>query len=281
MQPILWEGERYTSQYFHAQYRQGLQERGEQGKYVEHRHFLQAIRHIPAFDKFFEHGNIIVLTWQEVKSTNLPGKSVNDINYFQRLFASTGYQPITLLDASAQLELTHHLDDELSKEIAYRHSHTTATQQLSSRQRVPMLPTTIAAQAMEDMFRMGRMMHVPEHIVQQETVKYIAQETGVDLRPLLLAAPAQNEIAAADKMLEPTDLAKALGLRSGHHLNRALEQIGWQVKRIGGGWDATPTGQPHASEHAWTADHGNKHGYNWRWRLEDVRDALTTHGLLA
>jgi hypothetical protein len=82
-------------------------------------------------------------------------------------------------------------------------------------------------------------------------------------------------------MLEPTDLAKALGLRSGHHLNRALEQIGWQVKRIGGGWDATPTGQPHASEHAWTADHGNKHGYNWRWRLEDVRDALTTHGLLA
>jgi hypothetical protein len=69
-------------------------------------------------------------------------------------------------------------------------------------------------------------------------------------------------------------------MKSGMALNRALEKIGWQVKRIGGGWEPTPTGTPYAAEHAWTSDHGQKHGYNWRWRQQAVTDALRHHGLL-
>lgn len=279
MQPVLWHGQEYfTSQYFHQQYRQNLAEAGQEGKYREHRHFLQAIRLIPAYDTFAANHHIVLVTWQEVKTTNLPDKSVSAFNELQKLFALTGYQPLTLLDHSAQIELMHHLEDEVSKEMAYRHSHHTATQ-LASRKASTPLPTELAARELAAWQEIGRMLGTPEYIVQQEAAKQIAATTGINLRPLLLAAPAQQTIAPEDVMLEPADLAKALGFKSGYALNCALETLGWQVRSIAGGWEPTPTGAPYAAQHAWTAEHGTKSGFNYKWKKQAVLDACTSAGL--
>jgi hypothetical protein len=40
--------------------------------------------------------------------------------------ARPGYYDLILLGVTAQLALTHHLDDERSKEIAYRHNKSAA-----------------------------------------------------------------------------------------------------------------------------------------------------------
>lgn len=50
--------------------------------------------------------------------------------------------------------------------------------------------------------------------------------------------------------------------------------LGWQVKKIGGGWEATPTGKPHCADHAWNGEHSTKTGYNLKWRVSAVRQAL-------
>jgi hypothetical protein len=57
-------------------------------------------------------GREVQLTWSEFKSTKADSALVSDFNKLQRIFALTGYQPVLLLDATAQLELAHHLDDE-------------------------------------------------------------------------------------------------------------------------------------------------------------------------
>lgn len=58
----------------------------------------------------------------------------------------------------------------------------------------------------------------------------------------------------------------------GAAMNRRLEELGWQMKRIGGGWEATSAGKPHCGTHAWTEK--GKSGYNLKWRLDAVRQAL-------
>ena len=139
------------------------------------------------------------------------------------------------------------------------------------------------AQELKGWLEIGEMLGTPIHIIQiikQEAVKQIEAALGVSIKGLLSSAAAQNQIAATDEMFEPTELAQRLQMPSAYALNLALEKLGWQVKRIGGGWEATPQGVPHAARHAWIAERGTKSGYNWKWRLENVREALLTHGLL-
>jgi len=105
-------------------YNQNIQKSGEKGKYVEHKNFLRTIREFPAYNLFAsgEASNIVELIWNDFKLTSSNSELVNEFNHIKHLFRINGHSPIVLLDATAQLELTHHLDDALSKEIAYRHS---------------------------------------------------------------------------------------------------------------------------------------------------------------
>jgi prophage antirepressor-like protein len=144
----------------------------------------------------------------------------------------------------------------------------------------PPIPEEMAIRQVESWLYLGRMFGTPEHIIQQEAVKQIEATTGLNLRPLMLASPAQQNIAPEDMMLEPTELAVRFGLPSAYALNRHLEALGWQVKRIGGGWEPTPIGAPHATTHAWTAAHGTKSGYNLLWKYEAMRHLFITHGVL-
>ncbi len=266
--PVEFQGQTYfTSQYFHRQY---VNHSHAASKYRQHSTFNRLLRSIEAYHIYLDQKDIVELSWSDVKSIK------SDKYHFSialtPLFQASGYGRLTLLNATAQVALSHHLDDELSRQMSV--SANTAIARQLTRKTAPMLPIEQAARELEAFLQIGRLLQTPEHIVQQEAVKQIAVSTGVNLRPLLVAAPAQNIIAESESMLEPTELAKTLGIASGSAMNRLLEQLGWQVKRLGGGWEATPSGSLYAARHAWIADHGTKSGYNLRWKVQATTDAL-------
>jgi hypothetical protein len=123
---------------------------------------------------------------------------------------------------------------------------------------------------------MGKLLGTPTHIAQQEGAKYLLATYGVNVRPLLAAAPGQDNIAEEQRMLEPTAIGLELGLgkNQGAKVNKAIEALGWQVKKIGGGWEPTPGGKPHCAIHAWIADHGASSGYNLKWNIVALKKAL-------
>jgi hypothetical protein len=266
MQSIQYNGqEYYTSQYFHQQYKLNSV---HGGKYQRHPNFLQAIRAIPAYEIYLSKKDIVELVWAK-------GKSGNDLVI--SLFKSVSYNPLTLLNATAQLALSHHLDDELNKQISVAVNTTMATQQ-GVHQLAELLPVEQAERELASHLRVGILLCVPEHIVQQEAVKMVYMSTGIDYRPFLIAAPAQSNISLDTMMLEPTDLAKVLewGDNKGAMMNRTLADIGWQIKTIEGNWKPTPIGELHCAIHAWQSEHGTKSGYNLKWNVAAVREYLSS-----
>jgi len=253
----------FTSQYFQRQYQQQKAEDGQTGKFAQHKHFRDKIRSIDSYDKLVEGRHVLVLAWEKVKEG-----PADFCGRLQPLFKATGYYDLMLLDATAQLELTHHLDDELSKEIAYRHSKMTA-------QASPVDTLALAEQAVESWKRLAATFHAPVHIALQEAVKYVDKTYHVDLRPLLLASPTQETIPDHERMLEPTELAQHLNYPSAMAFNKALEQAGWQQRRMRS-WEATEEGRQHSTRHAWI--NGGKTGYNLKWNLAAVEALLTAIG---
>ena len=272
MQPVAYQGQTYyASQYFHSQY---LADSHQAGKYQRHKDFLRVLRTIPLYPEYIRLGHVQEVAWTRIKS-----EAAQDLRQWQPLFQAIGYQPLTLINAIAQAEFSHHLEDMGSKQIAHA-SNTTSARQMTQRVPGASLPEEIAIRKLEAYLHLGRLLRTPEHIVQQEAVKQIEASVGLNLRPLLLAAPAQSHIPPDDKMYEPTDLARELGLASAYAVNRILEQMGWQIKKIGGGWEPTPEGMLYAAEHAWVAEHGTKSGYNLKWNLTAVHNALIAHQAL-
>ena len=113
-----------------------------------------------------------------------------------------------------------------------------------------------------------RILRIPEHIAQSESAKRVKQHTGIDLSPLLLLSPAQDGIAQEEMMLEPTELARVLGLGSPQQVNKWLEDRGLQVKSSDG-WMFTEKGRPYCIRHAWSK--GGKSGYNIKWNVEFIK----------
>jgi hypothetical protein len=270
MQPVVYQGQPYfTSQYFHAQY---LANSPHGGKYRKHSNFIQVIRAIPTFQRLIDLHDIDILGWKKSRLSTNDVLNENNIQY-KELFAATGYQPIWLLNATAQLALVQHLEDEASQHISMSVNRqaarqaTTATGAFETQEH--------AQRALKACLGICDLLGIPPHIGQQEAVKMVEASTGVSLRHLLLAAPAQDAVADDAKMLEPTDLAvKLWGKPAGAQMNRTLAALGWQVRAIGGGWEPTPAGRPHCAGHAWNSQHGTKSGYNYRWNVDAVRAAL-------
>lgn len=269
MQPVQYDGQEYfTSQYFWQQY---LENSPYGGKYRQHSDFLRVIRGIETYLEYLARADIVELAWHQVKSS-----SKHDLlSALTPAFEARGYQKLYLLNATAQVALSHHLDDEISKQMSVA-TNTTVARQATRKPLEAHTPLELATRDMSAWLDAGKLFGAPLHIVQQEGVKLIATTHGVDFRPLLLAAPAQDNIRDEERMLEPTDLANEFGWgsskRDGMAMNNRLEALGWQVKKIGGGWEATPLGKPHSAPHAWT-EHG-KTGYNLKWRVAAVRQAL-------
>lgn len=258
--------EYYTSHYFHRVY---LANSPQSTKYRQHAHFTRRIRAIDAFEDYVNSGDILELQWHSMKAEANP---IRDC--FLSLFKATGYQPLMLLNATAQAELTHHLDDEVSRQMAMASSRLAARQH-SLRAGGSGEIEQRAANALRGLMDAASILGTPLYLAQQEAVKYVDAKHGIDFRPFLLAAPAQDHIAEADVMLEPTELAAALDVPSAIGMNRLLAAMGFQVRAIGGGWEPTPAGQPFCAQHAWTRE--NKTGFNWKWKREAIREALTVY----
>lgn len=105
MLPIQYNGQVYiTSQRLHAEYKNN-----DGSKYRQLKDFNRLIRSIEAYQNYVDNKDIVELTWQEVKGTSAE---------FAPVFESTGYKPLMLINATMQLALSHHLDDEISKTIS-------------------------------------------------------------------------------------------------------------------------------------------------------------------
>ena len=135
-----------------------------------------------------------------------------------------------------------------------------------------------AAAAIPAWMNMASLFNVPLHLAQIEAVKAVDERYAVDFSPLLVHAPAQNDIQESEVMLEPTELAKRLGLNSGAEANLALLSAGLQAKEDGQ-WVPTEKGQPYCMKHAWKK--GSKSGYNLKWRLSAVSDVINAEELEA
>ena len=280
MQPVEYQGQTYyTSQYFHAQYVANSHQQAKV-KYKWHQDFVRVLKAIEAYDTYVSHGDVIELRWIAKRHQGAKDPAyLQQINALEPLFRLVGFQTMYLLNATAQVALSHHLDDALSQQVSVA-ANTTVARQMTRKVTGALLPEEVAARKLEALRDIGRQLRTPEHIVQQEAVKMIQESTGVNLRPFLLAAPAQHQIPSDEKMLEPNDLAKEVGLPSGYRINLALEQLGWQVKKIGGGWEPTPIGMPYAALHAWTGEHSTKTGYNWKWNILAVSRELVAQGFI-
>ena len=227
---------------------------------------------IPAYGLYIQHGDLIELHWvpkrQQAKAESA---LVLQINQLEPQFQAAGYKPLYLLNATAQLALSHHLDDELSKQVSVA-ANTAMTRQITRKSTGAILPEEHADRAYAALCNIGRQMGTPLYIVQQEAVKMIAHTTGVDLAPFLLAAPAQDAILDEEVMLEPTDLAKEFHIASGREMNLLLQSWGWQIRNIAHGWEPTPAGKLYCSRHAWSR--GDKSGFNLKWKRTAIEGML-------
>lgn len=118
MQPIHYNGQVYfTSQYFHQMYRRNAE---GWGKYGQLKHFNRMIRSIEAYENYIQRNDIIEITWNEAKKITSPD--------FGPVFESVSYNPLMLINATAQVALTHHLDDAISKEMSVTTNEQVANQ---------------------------------------------------------------------------------------------------------------------------------------------------------
>ena len=129
-----------------------------------------------------------------------------------------------------------------------------------------------AATKLECTLRVANLLAVPVHIAQQEAVKEVRKETGIDYTHLLVHAAAQQTVQPDEVMLEPTQLSSALKFPSPIAVNKWLASLGLQNK-LKKGWEPTDEGKKYCSIHAWNAK--NKSGYNLRWnhvKLQSLRE---------
>ena len=129
-----------------------------------------------------------------------------------------------------------------------------------------------AATKLECTLRVANLLAVPIHIAQQEAVKEVRKETGIDYTHLLVHAAAQQTVQPDEVMLEPTQLSSALKFTSPIAVNKWLASLGLQNK-LKKGWEPTEEGKKYCSIHAWNVK--NKSGYNLRWnhvKLQSLRE---------
>lgn len=126
-----------------------------------------------------------------------------------------------------------------------------------------------AADRLEQELRVGQLLDAPLHIVQQESVKLVCRETGVDFSHHLTYAKAQQVVKQEEVMKEPTELAHELGFRNATAVNKWLAEHNLQVK-VGKEWKPTDDGQKYCVIHSWTKK--GKEGYNLKWNVNSLKN---------
>lgn len=135
---------------------------------------------------------------------------------------------------------------------------------------LPPLAIQQAAETVSGWIRLAELFEAPKHIALIEASKQVKQ-LGIDTTPLLQSSAIMDDIKSSEIMLEPTELASALGFRSGKEINKVLERLGLQ-SRISGQWVATDKAEGLYYRHAWE-NHG-KSGYNYKWNVAKIEERL-------
>ena len=122
--PVQYKDQTYfTSQYFHREY---VTNSHYVGKYARHHNFARLMRSIPAYAVYVRHGDIAELSWRDISEEANP-----NLICLRTLFQAVGFQRLTLLNATAQLALSHHLDDVVSQQMSVAANTQVARQQFS------------------------------------------------------------------------------------------------------------------------------------------------------
>lgn len=242
-QPVHYAGQIYfTSQYFHQQYQAN---KSVGGKYSQLQHFNRLIRNIETYPDYVVRRDIVELTKESEAGPD-----------FGPVFKASYGKPIMLINATAQVALTHHLDDEVSKLISIGVNAKTA--QDGSALAPPASPRDYIAanEVFTSNLSVAKLIFDGNQAIlsaNRATVK----TTGVDILSNLGA----TELIADTKevLLTSTDIGKQLGL-SAQKVNKLLEDAGLQQhlqcaknKKI---WDLTAAGAKYAE----VLDTGKKEG---------------------
>lgn len=102
-----------------------------------------------------------------------------------------------------------------------------AVRKKAKEQAASLAPT--ASGILADWLKMAALLEVPKHLAQVEAVKATKAKTGVDCSPLLLVAPAQDNIPNDEIYLEVSKIGEQIG-ESGQKVNNFLAEQGLQWK---------------------------------------------------
>ena len=135
---------------------------------------------------------------------------------------------------------------------------------------VPVTPMQKAVSDMEAWKALAGVLEVPIPAMLLEGAKHVAITHDIDLGPALLKSPLMDDIQPEDEMLEPTEIGMIIGMTA-REVNSALASAGYQYRQ-NGQWLPTQKSAGHTIKHMWSA--GSKSGYNLKWRVQFVMDAL-------
>jgi len=147
----------------------------------------------------------------------------------------------------------------------------TGQYQIPVQQPLQLTQHDLATRQLKNELEVWSLFECPLHIAQQEIVKLVRKDTGVDFSTALKYAKAQQNILPEEVMLEPTEMSRKLGFKSPNALNRYLQNLGMQIN-VRGEWIATAAGAKISQQHAWTKF--GKTGYNLKWNLKAVKELL-------
>lgn len=259
MRPVQYRGQTYfTGQYFHQMYRSNSD---TDGKYKQLAHFLRLIRSIETYPNYIESGDIVELEKADAELALSSGEADPVLG---SAFKATFGKPIMLINATAQVALTHHLDDEVSKEIsvsvnrkAVKHVALTGRQQ------------ACAAKAWLDAsLAIAKMLGADEPMARVVAVDVVRDQTGVDYTRLL----ANNTVE--DAPMSPTDLGHLFGLsgRCGAKMNAILFEQGFAYKDDNDEWVPTEKGRSYCTCNPYKSPNSDHTGYRTLWyrRVLDV-----------
>lgn len=245
MQPIEYSGKTYFSgQYFHQMYRNNSD---MNGKYKQSGSFIRLIRRMETYSIYLKEGDIVELEWKDVKESS-------DAN-LASVFKSNSYRPLMLISAAAQVALTHHLDDEVSKNASVAINRQAVEAAKSPRLR----DVRVAPELLEAGLKAAALLGTSEAMARPIAVKQVRELTGIDFEPLLIG----NCVEEAP--MTPKKLGEKIGGWSAQRVNKALAASGFQTKDSDGSWQATEAGKKHASYEPYASTFSDHSGYRWMW----------------
>jgi hypothetical protein len=252
MQPIQYQGQTYfTGQYFHQMYRNNSD---TGGKYKRAGDFMRLIRSIEAYGKYVEGGDIVELK-RDASETDADLASV---------FIANRGNPIMLINATAQVALTHHLDDEVSKNASVTTNRQAAAGQkaMTAFQQAKTAPILLSAY-----LDAGQALGTDLPMARAVAVEQVREQVGIDFTPLL----AGNSVEEAP--ITPSVLGKELGV-SAQKMNKELERQGFQTKDENGDWQPTTKGKKYCTVNPYKAPISDHTGYRILW-YRKVLDEIT------